>query len=192
MYFEKELDSLKKINEKNSAATKEHTEKIRAVSEKLQELAIASDQALKEGNADAYIKLGGDIAVAEAELKMLEQKSTTILPQEEMDSIRNDICTKYEQEVGKRITKIFKLCEDMLKQMADIETIFDDMSTVANMYEAIAGRSERVFYNEDMGDIRNMSQYLESVIDMAAENGNSRSIRGYAYRLNYDACKINK
>lgn len=197
MYFEELKKKITTMIEEKVRKEKEHDDQVKECESTLEDLKKSKNEALNQGDDESFVKLGGLIAVNEAKLNRVREEIAVIVTPETISNMMNEINDEYHREVGKRINDVFKMCDKMLKEVEEIAEIFDGYSESVYMVERLNGGKSiekgwidrDVAIHHDNGDITSMLDYMRSVIDPYCENGNGRSIRGYAFRLNYDPKK---
>lgn len=194
MYFDDNKNSVLKLVEDKARRTSEHNKQVEETKSKLQELDEAKNNALRLGNDEEYIKISGLIAVNEAKLERLSEEAQYIVTDETIKGLLAETNEKYKKEVGKRINDIFKMCDKLLKDAEEIENIYGEYDEVINLLLKLdKDLKSRNFIDmlsnnaicDDYADIRALTEYYNHVIDPYCDNGNGRSLRAYAFRLNY-------
>lgn len=197
MYFEELKKKITTMIEEKVRKEKEHDDQVKECESTLEDLKKSKNEALNQGDDESFVKLGGMIAVNEAKLNRVRDEIAVIVTPEIVSGLIKDVNDEYHREIGKRINDIFKMCDKILKECEEMDAIFGEYNEAVHLVEKLADKSlgrswlerDSVIHNGDGMDISSMLRYCEKVIDPYCSNGNGQSIRGYAFRLNYDPKK---
>lgn len=199
MYFDEFKKVLIAMNENKASKLLAYKEEIKEAEEKLRNSVTAKEEALESGNDKEYLKQTGLVAVNEARLERLSADKKSIVLDDTVKELLDDINEAYRHETSQRANNIFKHCDKLIKEAEDLDGICEEYFECVSLIEELQderfdnswiGMLQSKIY-KDSSDISALKTYLNNVIAPECENGNSKSIRGYAYRLNYNP-KINK